>query len=241
MVRMSKMNDNWPVVRHYLVQVRKALHCSNKDKRYFLTRLYKDVEDYASEKCKITEEDLFVQFGPPVQLASEYLETVDSERLEQYRMKSSHRMISSLVLLLMLLICTTGGFYWYSKQPLPGDEEITPEMAEDVNASHCMFDFLVRSYCRRFGNASETETDNLDHVQEGDEKNLYQYLYQIGVTPDLIKGTTLQTKFVRGTHGLGYKADCTNQYIEGYISWFNDPNEARMLILYTVTDGKSQS
>lgn len=226
------MNQTSRVIRSYLRQVRRALRCPKKGWQPLLNRLQADLTEYAAQQPALTFADLCEQFGSPAQLAADYLETLEPALLKRYRSSARCRTWLSLAALCMLLLFAAGFSVWGLRHPvqtIPGDSEVTPDMAEDVKASHCMFDFLVRSYCRRFG---EQSPDGSYRMKEGDEIGLYRYLYAVGVTPGLIRGTEEQTQFVRGTSGLRYDPDCRNPYIEGYIQWFTNPNAPRSLILY---------
>lgn len=226
------MNQTSRVIRGYLRQVRRALRCPKKDRQPLLDRLRTDITEYAAQQPALTLADLCEQFGSPAQLAADYLETLEPTQLKRYRASARRRASLVFAALCLLLLFAAAFSVWSFRHPvqtIPGDSEVTPDMAEDVKASHCMFDFLVRSYCRRFG---EQGPDGSYHMKEGDEIGLYRYLYAVGVTPGLVRGTEEQTQFVRGTSGLRYDPDCQNPYIEGYIQWFTNPNATRSLILY---------
>lgn len=227
------MNQPSHVIRRYLAQVRRALRCPSKDRQALLTRLQADLTEYAAQQPSLSLADLTEQFGSPAQLAADYLETLDPLQIKRYRASLTHRVQAAAVCLCILLSLMIGYSIWSFHHPvqvIPGDSEVTPDMAEDVKASHCMFDFLVRSYCRRFG---EPGADGSYQMKENDEIGLYRYLYAVGVTPGLLQGTDEQTRFVRGTSGLRYDPNCDNPYIEGYIQWFTNPHATRSLILYS--------
>lgn len=236
------MNQTSRVMRRYLAQVRRALRCPRKERQALLSRLRADLAEYAAQQPALSFDDLTEQFGSPAQLAADYLETLDPAELKRFQSAAVRRIWAAAAGFCLLLAAAIGGYsVWSLRHPvqvIPGDDQVPPEMAAEVKASHCMFDFLVLNYAKHF---CKQAADGSYPLKQSDEQGLYTYLYIVGVTPDLLRGTEEPKKYIRGTKGLGYDTTCTNPYIEGYIQWFNDPDADHPLVWASMPSDSSES
>lgn len=88
--------------KHYIKKVSSKMKCSRSKKAEYIETLSGAIEDYISEHPDCTEKEIINYFDTPSKVASEYMEDINPEEINNYIL--SQRRLKRLILIISIMI-----------------------------------------------------------------------------------------------------------------------------------------
>ncbi|OLA72473.1 MAG: hypothetical protein BHW45_07495 [Roseburia sp. CAG:197_41_10] len=95
--------------KQYISQVKLLLPTIGKSEKNYLTTLTSNLEDFCEDTCPQTMDDLYKEFGSPVDTVNSYISTLPTETLIK-RIRTSKYIRCLIVALIIMFACITSIF-----------------------------------------------------------------------------------------------------------------------------------
>ena len=95
--------------KQYISQVKLLLPTIGKSEKNYLTTLTSNLEDFCEDTSPQTMDDLYKEFGSPVDTVNSYISTLPTETLIK-RIRTSKYIICLIVALIIMFACKTSIF-----------------------------------------------------------------------------------------------------------------------------------
>ena len=95
--------------KHYISQVKLLLPTIGKSEKNYLTTLTSNLEDFCEDTSPQTMDDLYKEFGSPVDTVNSYISTLPTETLIK-RIRTSKYIRCLIVALIIMFACITSIF-----------------------------------------------------------------------------------------------------------------------------------
>lgn len=117
--------------KEYINEVKSMFPVKGIQERKYIKNLKKDIEDYCEEANTTTKDDLYENYGNPIDIVSEYFSaTGTSYVIKKIRFGKYIRTLIAVIIALVLIVSSIYCAFWYENHLMSLREEVI--IVEDV-------------------------------------------------------------------------------------------------------------